>query len=66
MMTPMEMESRLRNDEQVKRRLNHNRDKDAAEAAIQALCYGTPPPVPGWRTTRTWQIILSVYSRLKK
>ena len=58
------MERALRQHPIVAARLGHQRDHAAAEAAILFLCRGTPCPVDGWPSTRTWQQIEAVHSKL--
>lgn len=63
---PGEMERRLREVPVVASRLNHARDRNAAEAAILYFCRGVDNPAERESRTKTWRIVEQAFAGLRR
>ena len=59
-----ELEKRLREHPLVSARLRHERDSQAAEAAVRECIYGDPIPISSWLRSSTYQQVKLAFSQI--
>ncbi len=59
-----ELEKQLREHPLVAARLRHERDAQAAEAAIRECIYGEPVPIPSWLRSSTYQQVKLAFRQI--
>jgi hypothetical protein len=59
-----ELEKRLREHPLVSARLRHDRDAQAAEAAVRECIYGDPIPISSWLRSSTYQQVKLAFSQI--
>lgn len=59
-----ELEKRLREHPLVAARLRHERDAQAAEAAVRECIYGEPVPISSWLRSSTYQQVKLAFSQI--
>jgi hypothetical protein len=59
-----ELERRLRAHPLVSARLRHERDSQAAEAAVRECIYGDPIPISSWLRSSTYQQVKLAFSQI--
>lgn len=59
-----ELEKRLREHPLVAARLRHERDAQAAEAAVRECIYGDPIPISSWLRSSTYQQVKLAFSQI--
>jgi hypothetical protein len=63
--TQAELEKRLREHPLVAARLRHERDAQAAEAAVRECLYGEPIPITSWLRSSTYQQVKLAFSQIQ-
>ncbi|MEX2301937.1 MAG: hypothetical protein WD733_13430 [Bryobacterales bacterium] len=59
-----ELEKKLREHPLVAARLRHERDAQAAEAAVRECVYGEPVPIVSWLRSSTYQQVRLAFSQI--
>jgi hypothetical protein len=59
-----ELEKKLREHPLVAARLKHERDSQAAEAAVRECIYGEPVPISSWLRSSTYQQVKLAFSQV--
>lgn len=62
--SPSELEKMLRDHPLVAPRLRHERDAQAAEAAVRECIYGEPIPIASWLRSSTYQQVRLAFSQI--